>query len=418
MKYLIIVLVLAGLGGGGYYFWKQKQAAKPVETEARAQATAKVEARDISFAVTAAGDIGPADQVSVRPEVTGRIIELPLDIGDSVKQGALLCRLDDRDLQIEKLQRMTEIAGTKLQIQSSKLQLEKAERDFKRDRELFEKNLISQEAFDNQKTELDLMRNQIEVSQNAVERASQVLAGVEDRITKTKLLAPFDCTVLTRPVSLGQTVSGAAGFNAGTEIMTIANLNDMIVNAHVNQADVIRLTPKQECLIQVESLPGVQMKGVIDRLAPQATIKNGIKGFAGRIVIKEMDKRVRPGMTATLNIPIAAADNVLAVPLAAVFSEEMERYVYLKKEESFERRPIQIGVTDYQYAEVQKGLSEGDVVFLEVPQEALSAKPDKPNKKKSKNKPAVKPGNGKTVAEAKPSAVTASPKVNATAAKP
>ena len=76
MKYLIIVLVLAGLGGGGYYFWKQKQNTKPLEAEVRAQATATVEARDISFAVTAAGDIGPFDQVSVRPEVNGRINEL------------------------------------------------------------------------------------------------------------------------------------------------------------------------------------------------------------------------------------------------------------------------------------------------------------------------------------------------------
>src|SRR6185436_1347406 len=181
----------------------------------------------------------------------------------------------------------------------------------------------------------------------------------------TRIEAPFDCTVLTRPVSLGQTVSGSAGFNSGTEILTIANLNDMIVNAHVNQADVIRLKQGRDVEIQAESVPGVRMKGTVERIAPQAVIKNGIKGFSARILIKDIDPRVRPGMTAVLSIPVSTADNVLAVPLAAVFSENGDRFVFVKTEDKFERRPILIGVTDYAYAEVLKGLSAGETVSLD-----------------------------------------------------
>src|SRR5213076_1965999 len=114
-----------------------------------------------------------------------------------------------------------------------------------------------------------------DLSTNALERAQSGLKLVEDRILKTKILAPFDCTVLTRPVSLGQTVSGAAGFNSGTEIMTIANLKDMIINAHINQADVTRLTAGQAVYVQVDSVPGLKMKGTLERIAPQAVIKNG-----------------------------------------------------------------------------------------------------------------------------------------------
>ncbi len=183
-------------------------------------------------------------------------------------------------------------------------------------------------------------------------------------ISKTKILAPFDCTVLTRPVSLGQTVSGSAGFNSGTEIMTIANLNDMVVNAHVNQVDVSRLHTNQWVEIQVEAVPGLRMTGVIDRIAPQATVKNNLKGFAGRIVIKDIDPRVRPGMTANLSIPVAAADNVLSVPLAAVFTEQGERYVFVKKDDKFERRSVQIGLSNTDFAEVQSGLEEGETVSL------------------------------------------------------
>ena len=71
--------------------------------------------------------------------------------------------------------------------------------------------------------------------------AQKDLAIIDERLTKTEVRAPFDCTILTRPVSTGQAVSGSGGFNSGTEVLTIADLNSMVINAHVNQADVPRL---------------------------------------------------------------------------------------------------------------------------------------------------------------------------------
>ena len=352
MKLAVTLIVLAGLAAGGWQFWKNAPAHHAVDDKPSRPTTALVESRDIAFAVSAAGDIGPADQVSVRPEVNGRIEELPVDIGDKVKKGALLCRLDDRDLQIERSQRLIEIDGARLQLQ-------KATRNYGRSKQLFADRLISQEVFDDSKTDYDL-------ATNAVDRTDQALRLVDDKLRKTRILAPFDCTVLTRPVSLGQTVSGAAGFNSGTEVMSIANLNEMVVNAHVNQADVIRLQQGREVEIQAESLPGSKMSGTVERVAPQAVIKNGIKGFAARIAIKDIDPRVRPGMTALLNIPVSTADNVLAIPLAAVFTEAGERFVFVKTaEETFERRTIVLGVTDYAFAEVVQGLTAGEVVSLD-----------------------------------------------------
>ena len=351
MKLFASIIGILSLGAAALFGWKNRPQPDQAASPAERQTTAIVEARDISFAVNAAGDIGPADQVSVRPEVNGLIAELPLDIGDHVVKGALLCRLDDRDLQIERSQRQTEIEG-------AKLSLTKAERTFTRNKDLFTANLVSKEIYDDAKTEFDL-------AANALEKADKALRLLEDRISKTKILAPFDCTVLTRPVSIGQAVSGAGGFNAGSEIMTIANLNDMIINAHVNQVDVTRLKNGQPADIQVESVPGLKMDGIIERIAPQAVVKNGIKGFSARVAIKSIDPRIRPGMTAILTIPVASVDNVLSVPLAAVYFEKGERYVFVKNGEKFERRPVLIGISDYSYAEVQSGLSAGEVVSIE-----------------------------------------------------
>src|ERR1043165_277520 len=117
MKFFSILVVLAGLGTGGYFLWRHGPAIEQPRPASNRPTTAVVESRDIFFAVSAAGDIGPADQVSVRPEVNGRIAELPVDIGDKVVKDPLLCRLDDRDLQIERASRLQEIDGARLQLQ-------------------------------------------------------------------------------------------------------------------------------------------------------------------------------------------------------------------------------------------------------------------------------------------------------------
>lgn len=376
--FLIGLFVLSALTGGGYYASKKwpdkfpfaKTTGKEDPAKFSRPTTAVVSPRNISFAITAAGEITPAEQVSVRPEISGRVEELPVEIGDKIKKGDVLFTLNDQDLQTEKDQRQIEIAGSKLQVNASQLAVEKAELNFKRTQELHERKLVSQEIFDNTRLELDVAKNALEIAGNNFERSEKALQTVKDKLDKTKINAPFDCTILTRPVSIGQAVSGASGVNSGTEVLTIADLGELIINAHINQADVTRMTPGQNVQIEVEAVPGLKLTGRLALIAPQATIKNGIKGFATRIVVKNDEKSgVRPGMTANLTIPLQGAENVVAVPLAAVFSEQGDRFAYVRQGDKFERVPIRIGVTDYDYAEVTSGLQGGETVSLVTPPE-------------------------------------------------
>jgi len=375
MKKLIFLVIVLAIIGASAWFWRQQKSSHSDAGSSRRSTTAVAESRDISFSINAAGEIGPADQVSVRPEVNGRILELPVDIGDAVHKGEVLFQLDDRDLQIEKESQQTAI-------ERATLQLEQAERNYLRSQSLFDEKLISKELFEDTATAYELAKNSLAQSEKSLEL-------VQDRLRKTRIVAPFDCTVLTRPVSVGQAVSGSGGFNSGTEVLTIANLNDMIINAHINQADVARLKVKQEVNVQVEAVPGLKMTGMVERIAPQATIRNNIKGFEVRILLSNVDPRVRPGMTASIQIPVASAANVVAVPLAAVFTERepgsqmSERFVYVIKNGQYERRPVQIGVSDYFYAEVEKGLSPGETVALEQPpkEKIITTKPGETAKK-------------------------------------
>lgn len=358
MKILITLLLAAVLGVGGWYAWKQRQAAAEAAAAATARpSTAPVETRDIRFAVSAAGEITPSEQVSVRPEVNGKILTLAVDLGDQIKKDDLLFQLDDRDLQIEKQQRETQIAR-------ARLTLDQARRDFERAEELIKGKLLSEQEFETARTAFELAKNSIQQGEKELELTS-------DRLRKTRVTAPFDCTVLTRPISVGQAVSGSGGFNAGTEVMTIANLNDLVINAHINQADVGRLRVGQEVDVTVEAVPGLKVVGKVERIAPQAVIKNNIKGFPARILLKDVDRRVRPGMTANISIPVASAAGVVAAPLASIFTEfnpqtrQVERFAWVREGETWVRRPIQIGVSDYFFAEVTSGLQAGETVSLE-----------------------------------------------------
>jgi RND family efflux transporter MFP subunit len=363
MKKWFVIVLLLGLSVLGWSKLRQLRSSSAPGDSVSAVTTAIATNRNIRFSVTAAGDISPRDQVSVRPEVNGRIAQLAVDIGDTVPKNTLLFSLDDRDLQIER-------ESQEKETERAKLQLDQAERNYLRARELREAQLIAEELYEQSKTDYQLAKN-------ALERSEKTLDLVKDRIRKTRILAPFDCTVLTRPVSVGQAVSGSGGFNSGTEVLTIADLNEMVINAHINQADVTRLTVDQEVEVEVEAVPGLQVVGTVERVAPQATIKNNIKGFATRILLRNVDKAIRPGMTANIRIPVASADDVVSVPLAAVFTEidpdtgARDRYVYVRHGKEYERRPVQVGVSDLFHAEIQTGVRAGEAVALEVPQEVL-----------------------------------------------
>ena len=364
MKNIIIIVLVLVVGFVGYQKWQDSQnTSNQGQNKLENRKTSEVvKTRDINFSVTVAGEITPAEKVSVRPEVHGKIAELPVDISDTVAKGELLFRLDDKDLKIE-------IDTRKKQIDSANLQLEQSKNEYERSQKLFNDGLISEEAFQNIKTRYEVARISRDRAQNDFDLA-------QEKLSKTSILAPFDCTVLSRPVSIGQAVSGTGGQSSGTEVMEIADLKNLIILAHVNQADVSRMGKNQQVKIEIEAVADLIIDGIVERIAPQATIRSGIKGFSTRIKLLNTDPSIIPGMTATINIPVANSTDVVAAPLASIFTERndseqrTETYAYVKKEEKkppYVKQMVDVGVNDLDFVEVLKGLSVGDEVALEKP---------------------------------------------------
>jgi HlyD family secretion protein len=329
-----------------------------------------------------AGDVAPSFQLDVKSEVSGKIKALHVEAGDSVKSGDLLAEIDDRDLVTEKQSLLTEIDG-------AKLEMEKDKRNFERAKELFDSKLVSREQFDNLTSEFD-------IAQNNLVRAQRKLEIMEEKLRKTKIICPIDGTVLTLPVIEGQVVVAAASVNSGTTLMTVANLDKLLVMTHVNQVDVAKLKVDQPVKLRVDSLKDVTMDGKISFIAPVATVKSSVKGFEIEATIENPNARLRPGMTVNLNIPIAKADAAVSVPISAIFrGDGNKKIVYVRNGGGTEKREVKIGVTNFDFAEIKDGVVEGETVLLVEPDHAVTessvpvhsdnGKPGKVSKKQRKS---------------------------------
>lgn len=355
MKKVVVLAVLAAaIAGGGWWGVRTGKIGGNDKGETADRFTARAEKRDIDFSVEVSGDVAAEIELDVKSEVSGKIKALHVDAGDEVKEGDLLVEIDDRDLLTEKQSVLTEIDGAKLEV-------DKDRRNFDRAKELHESKLISREQFDNLSSEFDM-------AQNALIRAERKLEIVEDKLRKTKVISPMQGTVLVRPVTEGQVVIAAASVNSGTSLMTVANLEKLLVVTHVNQVDVARLKPGQEVRLRADSLKDSTMTGRIRRIAPKATPKNNVKGFEVDALIQNPNPRLRIGMSVNLTVPIAHADDALSVPISAVFKGEgNQKVVYVRTGESTERREVKVGVTNFDYAEIKSGLLEGESILLVEP---------------------------------------------------
>ncbi len=357
-KPLLTLAFIAALAGGGY-FAKQRDwfglFQKSPEVNQEDVPTTLAEKKDIDFSIQVSGDVLPDTQLDVKTQVGGLIKALHVEPGDVVKANELLVEIDDTDI-------LSEQASAKTEIDGATLAVTKSERNFDRAKDLFEAKLISLEAFDNLSSELDIARN-------TLIKAERQMQLVQDKLSKTKVVAPSEGTVLTVPVVEGQVAIAAASVNSGTTLMSIANLSKLIVETHVNQVDVSKLSIKQKVKLLAESLRDEEMVAEINFIAPVATIRNGIKGFTVRASIQQTIERMRPGMTVQMTIPIAHAGDAVSVPISAVFKGSgNSRVVYVRNGAKTEKRPVKVGISNTESAQILQGVHVGEEILLNEPE--------------------------------------------------
>jgi len=320
------------------------------------------------------GAIRPRNQVIVKSEVNGRVDNVYIEAGDVVTAGHVLVELDKTDL----LNRRREL---ELDARESMLQLEGAQLDYQRNRELYQAKLVSPDVYDRMRIERDLKSNR-------VDKIRSQITTVDDNLRKTTINAPMRGTIYDRAIEVGEVVIGASSVSSGTEMMKIADLDLLEVRALVNEVDISSISTGMPVMISVESLQGHAFNGSIARIAPAASTDKQTQlplGFEVTVLLDARSTQLKPGMTATVMFTRGVASNVVAVPLPAVFCDnyevapsEQQFYVFVKNVTNFTKCTVAIGVHDLKHVQITSGLTERVMIALERPLPASPASDTEP----------------------------------------
>lgn len=426
---VLIVFVIIGKAAG----WFGKGDVIKVAAE-------KVKKRNIIETVTASGKIEPETEVKISPDVSGEIVELPVKVGDRVTKGQLLAKIKP-EIYESLLERAnaavntarSQLMSAKARLNQTKSQLDNAEINYNRNKKLFEKKLISNAEFENIESGYEVSKGEKEAAVQNVKSAEYNVTSSEaalkesrDQLLKTTILAPADAIISKLNSRKGERVVGTSQF-AGTEIMSLSNLNEMQVNVNVNESDIVRVNMNDTAVIEVDAYPDKKFKGLVTEVANTANTigasADQVTNFTVRMrILKESysdligkDNSTKPvffpGMSATVEIQTKRVTKVLSVPIQAVTTRDTteKKPKTGKKEKEGEKeidmdetgqmtqetledttknknktecvfvitngkvklKPVKIGIQDLNYMEIISGLSDSDKVVT-APYNALS----------------------------------------------
>jgi HlyD family secretion protein len=281
--------------------------------------------RNLTEIVVANGKIQPVLQVKISPEVSGEIIELPVKEGQCVSKGDLIMKIKP-DFYIAN--RNQSEAGYKSSVAgkaTAEANLRKAQAEYRRGEDLFRQKLISAATFDEVKAAYDVAQAQLNSAEHQVEMAHASLASADEALAKTTIVSPLTGTISKLNSSVGERVVGTATM-AGTEVMTIADLNEMEARVDIGEIDVVLMKAGENVRMEVDAFKDRKFSGTVTEIANSSTTAglNGMQNnqqeatkFSVKVRIKEKEA-FRPGMSVTAEIETRSRTNVLVVPIASV----------------------------------------------------------------------------------------------------
>ncbi|RLD42144.1 MAG: efflux RND transporter periplasmic adaptor subunit [Bacteroidetes bacterium] len=393
--------------------------------------TEQVESRMIVETVSANGKIQPAKDISISPYISGEVVELFVKEGEFVEKGVQLAKIDP-EIYISNYERVeasyktaqANQANSKARLAQSKSQFSKSKQDFARSKTLWEKKVISdseyesaQSAFEVAEADVEAAKESYKASQFQVSSARASVKEAKENLNRTSIFAPNDGTVSKLNVEVGERVTGASQFSAGTEIMRIANLDVLEVNVEVNENDIVRVTLLDTAIIEVDAYLDKKFKGLVTEIATSANTfgvsADQVTNFDVKItMLREsyedlikpdaaIPSPFRPGMSATVEIQTETAPNILTIPIQAVTTradttgrmktarekreekagkddddvkktdEEIKEYVFVYSDGIAILTEVKTGIQDNTFIQITEGLEVGDEVII-APYRAVS----------------------------------------------
>lgn len=379
---LIVILVTIVILGGS------RENIITVQTE-------KVKRMTITQVVEATGKIEPQTQVKINAEVSGEIIQLPVKEGDRVKKGQLLCRIKPDTYIADREQTVANLNRAKAFLVQRESDLNRIEREYSRQKELFAKGLISESDLEMIKSSFEVAKANVDAAKFEVENSRAMLDRSTENLNKTSIYSPIDGVVSQLISKLGERVSGSS-FMQGTEIMTVSDLSIMEARVEVNENDVVLISLNDTARVEVDAYPDRTFNAVVYQIANTAKTKGlgtqeEVTNFEVRLLLLDKSVEFRPGMSSSAKIETDTKANVLTVPLQSVTTREKKMKMEEGKEEESEegqyalaekktekkkpdevvfvvqsnlarKKVVKTGISSDYYIEVLEGVAEGEEV--------------------------------------------------------
>ncbi|HSQ13192.1 MAG TPA: efflux RND transporter periplasmic adaptor subunit, partial [Candidatus Deferrimicrobium sp.] len=343
-------LVVLALAAGGLFL---KQLFSPA-VEVQLVTASLTSPSQANAVLTASGYVVARRKAAVASKGTGTLVFLGVDEGDRVKKGQIIARLDDSDVAAT-LQRARE------NLKLAEADLYEAQKNLERLRVLVQKDMIAQADYD-----------------IAEARYKRVVAGIESArfgvkeaqvaVDNTRIIAPFDGTVLKKNADVGEIVAPLAGAaSSKAAVVTIADMSSLEVDADVSEANITKVSPEQGCEITLDAYPQQRYPGYVTKIVPTADRAKAT--VMVKIKFKEYDQRVLPEMSAKITFLAAGATTdsanvkaLLTVPAAAVTSRNGRQVVFQIKDDRAGEVPVATGQKLGNLIEITNGLKEGDKI--------------------------------------------------------
>jgi len=350
---VILVFIVVAFAGAMYYLY-QKNSEDPIvyETEVPTKQT-------IVKKTVATGSILPLEEVLIKPNISGVIEEVYVEGGDFVKTGDLLAK-------IKVVPNLSALNDARDAIDQAKITLQDQKRNYDRQVEIFNKGVISQADLDRAQVTYDQAKQAYGAANKRYDIIKTGTASGYGNQANTLIRSTVSGMVLDVPVEKGNQVIESNNFNEGTTIASIADVEKMIFEGKVDESEVGKITENLPLEITVGAIENQTFDAVLDYIAPKGVEENGAIQFEIKGTLTKQDTTfIRAGLSANASIILARADSVLALKEALVQFDDDTKDPFVEVEvgeQQFERKDIELGISDGIFVEVKSGISDSDKI--------------------------------------------------------
>lgn len=350
-KILIALIVLGGIGYTFYFLYGKSQE-KPVVYE-----TASPFVETIIKKTVATGSVVPRKEIAIKPMVSGIIEALYVEPGDQVKKGDLIAK-------VRIIPNMLTLNTAESRLEQAKIALKNAEKDFQRQKELFDKDVISASEFENSEAAYSQAKEELDAAENNLQLIKEGQTKKTGSTTNTLIRSTIEGMVLDVPVEEGNSVIEANTFNEGTTIANVADMGEMVFEGKVDETEVGKISEGMELILTIGAIEEERFTAILEHISPKGVEENGAIQFEIKAAAElKKDQFVRAGYSANADIVLERADSVMAIQESLIKFEGDSVYVEVETEpQIFEKRYIKTGLSDGINIQVVEGLKKEDKI--------------------------------------------------------